>query len=789
VIQGIEWPVEPWHVRERGLDRDHLARSESVFALSNGHLGLRGNLDEGEPYGIPGTYLNSFYERRPLPYAEPGYGYPEAGQTVVNVTNGKLIRLLVDDEPFDVRYGRLLEHERVLDLRAGTLTRDADWESPTGGRVRVRSRRLVSFTQRAVAAIEYMVEPVEEPLRLMVQSELVANEPAPPGSDDPRVAAMLQNPLAALDQDLHDRGAVLLHRTRQSGLQLAAGMDHLVQAPGEVSVETAATQDWARTTFVSTPEPGQRLRIVKLLAYGWSSLRSTSALRDQVAAALTGARHTGLRRLLAEQRAYLDEFWDGADVRVEGDPELQQAVRFALFHVLQTGARGERRCLPAKGLTGPGYDGHTFWDTEAYVLPVLTYTQPQAAADALRWRHSTLELAKERAATLGLRGAAFPWRTIAGEECSGYWPAGTAAFHVNADIAAAVTRYRTATGDETLEAEVGLELLVETARLWMSLGHHDADGGWHIAGVTGPDEYTAIATDNLFTNLAAAHNLRRAAEATARHPGLARDLGVTAEEVTAWREAAGGVTVPYDPDLRVHQQSAGFTRLPAWDFEASRDKYPLLLHAPYFDLYRRQVIKQADLLLAQYWFGHRFDDQDKARNVDYYERRTVRDSSLSAAVQAVTAAEVGHLELAYDYAYEAAQVDLRDLEHNSADGLHIASLAGVWTALVAGFGGLREHDGVLSFTPQLPDRIGRLSFTLRWRGLLLDVDIQPDRATYTLRDGTDSSLAFRHDGRDITVTTAMPVTETISKRAPLLPRPPQPPGREPTHPSMSRSSK
>ncbi|HEX2374287.1 MAG TPA: glycosyl hydrolase family 65 protein [Actinomycetota bacterium] len=782
----MEWPVEPWSVREQGLDLDALARSESLFALSNGHIGLRGNLDEGEPYGIPGTYLNSFYEVRPLPYAERAYGYPEAGQTVVNVTNGKLIRLLVDDEPFDVRYGRLLEHERVLDLRDGTLTRHADWESPAGGRVRVRSRRLVSFAQRAVAAIEYLVEPVEETLRLIAQSELVANEPTMRAPSDPREAAVLESPLVAEGQHLHHRGAVLLHRTRRSGLHVAAGMDHLVEAPAGVKVESESAHDWARTSFVCTLAPGQQLRIVKLLAYGWSALRTTSALRDQVAAALTGAVHTGLEELLAEQRTYLDEFWDGADVRIEGDPEVQQAVRFALFHVLQAGARGERRCLPAKGLTGPGYDGHTFWDTEAHVLPVLTYTQPQAAADALRWRHSTLDLARERAATLGLRGAAFPWRTIAGEECSGYWPAGTAAFHVNADIAGAVTRYRAVTGDESLEVEVGLELLVETARLWMSLGHYDVDGAWHIVGVTGPDEYTAIVKDNLFTNLAAAHNLDSAAEAADRHPELARGLGVTVSELAAWRQAADAVTVPYDSRLRVHQQCEGFTRLPEWDFEASRDKYPLLLHAPYFDLYRRQVIKQADLLMAQYWFEHRFDDEDKARNVDYYERRTVRDSSLSAAIQAVTAAQVGHLELAYDYAWEAAQMDLGDLEHNSADGLHVASLAGVWTALVAGFGGLREHEGMLSFAPQLPDRITRLSFTLRWRDLLLGVDIEPDRATYTLRDGPDGSLSFRHDDKDVTVTTGTPVTEPTSRRTPMLPHPPQPPGREPTHPGASQ---
>jgi alpha,alpha-trehalose phosphorylase len=782
------FPVEPWHVRERGLDLDLLAQSESLFALSNGHIGLRGNLDEGEPFGTPGTYLNSFYEEHPLPYAEPGYGDPETGQTVVNVTNGKLIRLLVDDEPFDVRYGRLRDHERVLDLRAGTLTRSADWESPADSRVRVRSRRLVSLAQRAVAAIEYVVEAVDHTLRVVVQSELVANEPIPPRSGDPRVAAALKDPLVALEHHRHPRRAVLLHRTRRSGLQMAAGMDHLVEGPGEVSVETEAREDWARTTVVCTLAPGQRLRVVKLLAYGWSSLRSTSALRDQVAAALTRARHTGLDELLAEQRTYLDRFWDGADVRIDGDPQIQQAVRFALFHILQAGARGERRCLPAKGLTGSGYDGHTFWDSEAYVLPVLTYLQPKAAADALRWRHSTLDLARERAATLGLAGAKFPWRTIHGEECSGYWPAGTAAFHINADIAAAVIRYRLVTGDETLEVEGGLELLVETARMWMSLGNHDdVDGCWHIAGVTGPDEYTAIVGDNVFTNLAAAHNLRGAAEAAQRHPGLARKLGVTVEEITAWQDAANTVHVPYDPRLGVHQQSAGFTRRPEWDFEASRDRYPLLLHAPYFDLYRHQVVKQADLLLAQYWFGHLFDDQDKARNVDYYERRTVRDSSLSAAIQAVTAAEVGHLDLAYDYVHEAALMDLRDLEHNTADGLHIASLAGVWTALVAGFGGMRDGEGLLSLAPQLPDRIKRLRFTLRWRNLRLGVDIGPDKVTYTLQGRADASLTFRHNGDEVTVTAGTPVTEPVSKRTPLLPRPPQPPGREPSHPGVSRS--
>ena len=433
IKDGGAFPVEPWHVRETALELDRLDEAESLFALSNGHIGLRGNLDEGEPHGLPGTYLNSFYEVRPLPYAEAGFGYPEGGQTIVDVTNGKLLRLLVDDEPFDVRYGDLLEHERVLDMRAGTLTRTTQWRSPVGKQVRVVSTRLVSLVQRSVAAIEYTVEAVDEFVRVTVQSELVANEDQPETSKDPRVSAVLNNPLEAVHHENTDSGALLVHRTRVSELMMAAAMDHDVEVPGRVEVHTEAREDLARTTVICGLRPGQRLRIVKYLAYGWSSLRSRPALRDQAAGASSGARYTGWDGLLQTQREYLDEFWDSADVEVEGDPDSQQAVRFGLFHVLQASARAERRAIAGKGLTGTGYDGHAFWDTEGFVLPLLTYTAPHAAADALRWRASTLDMARERAAQLDLTGAAFPWRTIRGQECSAYWPAGTAAWHVNAD--------------------------------------------------------------------------------------------------------------------------------------------------------------------------------------------------------------------------------------------------------------------------------------------------------------------------------------------------------------------
>ncbi|MGH2849693.1 MAG: glycoside hydrolase family 65 protein [Solirubrobacteraceae bacterium] len=776
MIQHPAFPVEPWAVRETELDLERLAQTESVFALSNGHLGLRGNLDEGEPFGMPGTYLAGFHELQPLPYGETGFGYPESGQVVVNVTNGKLIRLLVEDEPFDVRYGTLRAHERVLDLRAGVLRRVVEWVSPAGFAVRVSSTRLVSFSKRAVAAILYEVEPLDRQLDVVVQSELVANEALPRPADDPRAARVLVSPLES-QYFGHDEGrAILVHATSASGLMVAAAMDHEIDGPAGVSADTESFADVGRLTIAAALAPGTPLRLVKYLGYGWSARRSLPAVRDQVAAALADARRTAWDGLLRDQRAYLDDFWDRADIELDGDAELQQGLRFALFHVLAAGARTERRAIAAKGLTGPGYNGHAFWDTETFVLPVLTYTTPHAVRDALLWRAETLEPARARAAQLGLSGATFPWRTIDGRECSTYWPAGTAAFHVNADIADAVTRYHQATGDDEF-ARIGVALLVDTARMWHDLGHHDADGRFRIDGVTGPDEYSAIADNNVYTNLMAQRNLRAAADAAEHNPDIAVELSVDVEEAASWRDAARAMVLPYDAALGVHPQAEGFTEHSVWDFEhTGADHYPLLLHYPYYDLYRKQVVKQADLVLALHLCGDSFTDEEKARDFDYYERLTVRDSSLSACTQAVVAAEVGHLSLAYDYLSEAALIDLDDLQHNTRDGLHIASLAGTWIGAVAGFGGMRDHGGVLSFAPRLAPELTRMAFRLCVREQRLLIEVERQQASYSLSAGPE--LEIVHHGAPATVPGDGRLTRTIPP-APARERPSQPPGREP----------
>lgn len=779
MIDHEAFTIEPWSLRQVHFTAELLAQAESLFGLSNGNLGLRGNLDEGEPTAVHGTYLNGFHERRDIPYAERGVGDPATTEVVVNVTDGKRLHLLVDGEPLDVREGEVLLHERALDFRTGVLQRDLRWRPRGGTAVRVRSRRLVSLVHPALAAIDYEVEPIGMPATLTIHSDLTADA-SNPASKDPRGGVELPaGTLVARRARAEDNRAILVHETARTGLQVAVGMDHVVTAGGSPHTSCRCESSLGRFTIRADCAPGRPLRVTKFLAYRWSADADAALLDEATGTSLDVARATGFDGLVAAQRALLDDFWCDADVELEGDAEVQQALRFGLFHLFQAAVHAGGRPIPAKGLTGAGYGGHAFWDTETFVLPVLTYTAPRLARDALRWRSATLGHARARARELGLRGAAFAWRTITGPECSGYLPAGTAAFHVNADIAGAIVRYVAASGDEAFDRDHAAPVLVETARLWLSLGFFDARGRFCLHGVTGPDEYSVLVDDNLYTNLMAQANLREAA-AAAERAGASR-LGVAPGEIAEWRAAAESMAVPYDDVLDVHLQDEDFARREPWDFTTTpADRYPLLLNYPYFELYRRQVIKQPDVVLAMHLQGHAFTPEQKRRNFAFYEPRTARDSSLSPGTNAVIAAEVGHLDLARAYLEEATLMDLHDLARNTTDGLHLAALAGGWLATVAGFGGLRDDAGRLQFAPRLPAAYGALRFRVRYRGRRLQVTITDDATRYEVLDGPP--LRVEHYGEAVTVATEQPVSCAIPSLPSCGPAPQQPPGRSPTRP-------
>lgn len=769
MIDHPAYPVDGWHIRETQFAPDVIAQGETIFATANGYLGLRGNLEEASPVFERGTYLNGFHESRPYVYPESAYGYAHDAQTMLNVTDGKILRLTVDGEPLDITTGTLLEHERVLDLRRGYAGREVVWESPGGRRIALRTRRLVSFVRPNVACIEYEAMALDRAAKLEVVSELVANESDRTASDDPREVSeywgqVLRNVWT------HTEGTRLGfgHDTQRSELAVFCAAEHSVTTRNEWS-STVEHQDGtqARVTFSVDAQPGEPFRVVKHLVYLHDRADQADGLGAKVLALLDEAAEVDVHELLAEQMTFLDHFWADCHVEVVGDDAMQQAVRFALFQMLQASACAQGTGIPAKGLTGQGYGGHYFWDMEAYVLHAMSYLAPQHTASALRFRHATLDAARSRAAELSKDGALYPWRTINGTEASAFFPAGTAEYHIGADIAEAVQHYVELTGDEQFLVEHGAEMLIETARMWASLGFFDParDGQFCIHGVTGPDEYTAIVNNNAFTNLMARANLEHAVAAVeqlrANHPGafgrLVSRLGLADDEVELWRRAADAMYVHYDSERQIHGQDDSFLDLEPWDVpvaEIPQEDRPLLLHHHPLDLYRRRVIKQADLVMAMFVQGHRFSAEDKARNFAYYDPLTTADSSLSKSIQAIVAAEVGEVDTAWRYTRESALTDLEDVQHNVRDGIHIASQAGTWLALACGFGGLRRRDGQLAFDPCLPGDLQALRLRLRYHSSMLEVSIERDAVTYTLHRGDD--LTLWHRGQPVTVTATEP---------------------------------
>ncbi|MDY7102052.1 MAG: HAD-IA family hydrolase [Actinomycetota bacterium] len=757
-----DYPVEEFRLVERAFNPDYVPQAETIFAVSNGYLGIRGTFDEGSPVYQPGTLLNGFYETWPITYAEGAYGFARTGQTILNLPDGSIIKLYVDDEPFDPATAEILEFERVLDMRAGMLERRIVFRTPDGRRFRIRSRRLVSFEHRHLATCTYEVTSLDGWASLAIASEVVTHHPEieTEGYDPRRSRSFERGVLQPKGTQQNGERVMMCLETDSSGLRMACGADHQLHGAPDATVNVDMGEDRARVLYRVDVARDQPVELVKYLAYHHAESRvPVDELLFRVDATLDRASTDGLDGVLADQRARLDDFWARADVRCEGARLLQQAVRFSIFQLLQASGRVEGHGIPAKGLTGQGYEGHYFWDTEIYVMPFLTYTAPWIARSLLRHRYEMLDHARQRALEVGTRGALFPWRTIGGEEASAYYAAGTAQYHINADIAYALTRYVRATGDDDFMVRYGAEILVETARMWSDLGFFSErrDGCFVINGVTGPDEYSTVVDNNAFTNLMARENLRSAINVLEwmeeDHPAeYRRVIDATAlqpREVDRWRRAAELMYVPYDEELGVHLQDDEFLMRETWDFASTQpEQYPLLLHFHPLVIYRHQVIKQADVVLATFLLGHEFTDEQKSRIFEVYEPLTTGDSSLSACIHAIMAAEIGELRTAEEYFVDAASVDLADVARNVRDGVHVASAGGTWMSLVYGFAGLRDADGgTVSFQPALPERFTRLSFPLRVRDRLIEVDVRRDEVRYLLREGED--IVIRHDGSDV----------------------------------------
>jgi len=768
------YPIDAWKIRETQLQPLHNKRSETLFALANGFIGMRGAFEEAytgaENTSVDGTYLNGFYETEPIKYPEAAYGFAENGQTMLNVANAKRISLYIGDEPFDLFSGKILSYERTLDLKNGLLTRHIHWRSPSGQEVKVDIIRLVSLAHSHLAAIRYSVTALNFNGQIRIVSELDGNVTNLKAGNDPRVGSGLHGRvLEVTAQQLDGQTVALQQRTRKSEMALACAITH--ETDNQVIIYAQQDDLSATVTFNFYAEQDAPVTLDKFITYTSTQNTAEPDLLDESVRLAHEASALGFDAIQAAHSAYVAEFWARADVQIEGDPALQQGVRLNMFHLLQSVGRDGKTNMAAKGLTGEGYEGHYFWDTEMYVIPFFLSTHPDISRKLLEYRHHILPHARQRARDLNHpTGALYPWRTINGEECSAYFPAGTAQYHINADIAHAIKRYVESADDVNFLITHGAEMLFETARVWAHVGFFNPHkgGAFCINGVTGPDEYTALVDNNLYTNIMAQQNLSYAAEVAywlnvehpARYAELQTQLSLTDDEISVWRLAAERMVIPYDAASGLYLQDDGFLDRPVWDFDATPDDhYPLLLHYHPLVIYRHQVCKQADLVLAMFLQGSRFTLDDKRRAFDYYEAVTTHDSSLSACIFSIMAAEIGERDKAYQYFVSTARMDLDDYHGNVKDGVHIANMAGTWMGIVYGFGGLRQIDGRLSLRPSLPDGWTGYSFTITHQHRLIRVRVADGAVTYTLLEG--EPLPITHEDEPVLLSVDAPAVRGL----------------------------
>lgn len=777
MIDRDRFPVDPWRLVERRFSLDDVGVTETLFAQGNGYLGLRGNQPEGRYAHEHGTFVNGFHEIFPIRHAEQAYGFAEVGQTIINAPDSKVMRVYVDDEPLSFDVSDVREYERVLDFRTGVLTRRVRWMTPSGKDVLIEFERMVSFEEKHLAVMSVTVTVLNADAPVTINCQMINRQDgedvygggAPTGAKgkagfDPRKAEKIEERVLQPQEFWQDgMRAALSYRVTSSGMTIAVVADHIIETDNEYDARTLAEADITKNVFRTQARAGVPVTVTKIVSYHTSRGVPARELVDRGRRALDRVALEGVAVQFERQAAWCEEFWRRSDVVIEDRDDLQQATRWCLWQLAQAAARADGQGVPAKGVTGSGYSGHYFWDTEIYVLPFLTYTTPLWARNALRMRYLMLPSARKRAGQLNEAGALFPWRTISGEEASAYYAAGTAQYHINADVSFALGKYVRATGDEEFMYREGVDIAVETARLWATLGfwrYNEAGepDAFHIHGVTGPDEYTTVVNDNLFTNVMARFNLRFAARVVRdiedsspeQYAHMVERLGLEPGEPDTWDLAADAMHIPYSEALGIHPQDAVFLDKEVWDLESTPDdQRPLLLHFHPLVIYRYQVLKQADVVLALYLQGNHFTAEEKLADFEYYDPLTTGDSTLSAVVQSILAAEVGYQDLALEYFRESIFVDLGDLHNNAADGVHVASAGGVWTALVAGFGGMRDHFGVLSFDPRLPADWPSLSYTLHWHGTELKVKVAAHELTVVAGEG--KAVSFEVRGEPYTV--------------------------------------
>ena len=767
----MEAYINSWSIVSKQFNKQKNAKEESIFTLANGYIGMRGDGCERISSSVskPGTFINGFYEKASISYGESAYGFAKNKQMMLNVCNAKLLEITVDNETFSPEYSEIESYHRELDMKRGIEVRKVVWITNSGKRLLIENRNLVSLSRQYMTVRECQVTPLNFDGMIIFKSILDGQNPQTEKDseiDDPRLEEGLgDGGFEVVDlryENLQQDTLLFMKQSAvQSGLSVACAVVEEIMGRENVSFIQKAEQ--LEAVYHLSVQQGKSLGICKYISYVTSQGEYQALFEQEAITKACQAKKDGFETLLKEQKEFMDSFWAKADVRIKGDDHLTQSLRFNIFQLLQSTGRDSRTSIASKGLSGEGYGGHYFWESEAYIAPVFMFSQPNIARNLLKYRYTILEKAKENARLLGhKRGALYSWRTIGGEESSAYFLAGSAQYHINSDIAFAICRYLDAVQDWEFLKKYGLEILLETARIWIDMGHYSKlkQGDFCIDGVTGPDEYTALVNNNCYTNMMAREHLwnaiKYARQMRMEEPKAYQDLctriGFTSEELNDFQKAANRMHIPYDEVLGIHMQDDTFLQKKFLDLEEiPKEHFPLLLHYHPLFIYRHQVCKQPDLLLAQFYLPHHFTAEDKKRAYNYYEKMATHDSSLSACIFAIMAAEIGDIDKAYDYFTQCIRTDLDDVQNNTKDGLHMANMAGAWMVIINGFAGMRARDGILYFKPALPKRLKGYEFSVRYRDSILMLSVEQQGIYY--RQIAGPPVAFCHYNQEQVLST------------------------------------
>lgn len=725
-----------YEVNDLNLNNDELMLNETLFHNANGYLGVRGCYEEGYPRDyktIRGTYINGFYDYVDMPQAEKLYGLCEKKQTMINVADTQGISFSADGEKFGMFEGEVISSVRSLDMKEGVTLRKVHLRTGKGHEFEVNVKRMASFDMPNLFLIEYRVKSLEYEGELTFESLHIGDTKNFFDPSDPRVAGESHEHLVPEQALNKDNVTYLCTRTVSSNLYVCSAVSEKVRYEGgagsdhELDVSVSRENHRYIKKIKTSINAGEEVVLTKYTILT-DSLRSDSPV-DEARRLMEIARNTETELLYKKQKDFLKDYWDKCSLKIEGDDELDIALRYNTYQLLQSAGRDEHSNIAAKGLSGEGYEGHYFWDTEMYMQPFFTMTNPEISKDLISYRYATLPAARENARLLGHKsGALYPWRTIEGSECSGYFPSGTAQYHIDADIAYSVVAYYLATDDFDFIAAKGAEIVFETARLWLDVGNYDKDR-FVINCVTGPDEYTCLVNNNYFTNVSAKFNLEWAVKfydllTEKRDLNTIAKIGLTGSEIEEFKRAAECMYLPYDEKRGINPQDDSFLSKKEWDFPATPPTdYPLLLHYHPLYIYRYQVCKQADTVLAHFIYEDAQSLETIEKSFAYYEMVTTHDSSLSTCIYSIMASKLGMVEKAYKYFGDSAKLDLFNLHHNTKDGIHTANMGGNYMAVVYGFGGLRIKEDGLHLAPVIPRQWSAYSFKLNYRGSRLMVSV------------------------------------------------------------------